>query len=94
MAGPKVVLLDEPSTGIDPRSRKQLFKHLRGMREQTVVLITHRVDEAEDICDKVAVMINGQFKAFGTPSYLKNQLGQGYILRIELASELKRDFVD
>ena len=50
-----------------------------------VLLTTHRMDEAEQLCDRLAIMINGRFVVFGSPNYLKTQYGQGYT--IELTQE-------
>ena len=51
----------------------------------SVLLTTHRMDEAEQLCDRLAIMINGRFVVFGSPNYLKTQYGQGY--SIELVQE-------
>ena len=68
---PRVEFLDEPTTGVDPVSRRALVRMIRRMKKSSVLLTTHRMDEAEQLCDKIAIMINGRFVAYGTPSYLK-----------------------
>lgn len=70
---------------MDPISRKKLLTYLR-RQEVAVVLITQRIDEAEDICDNIAIMSNGKFRDFGPPAYLKNRHGNGYQIKIELYS--------
>jgi len=73
---PKVIFLDEPTTGLDPQSRRNLWDLIRKIRDKgtTVVITTHYMDEAEELCDRVAVMEAGQFIALNTPSVLIDQL--------------------
>eukprot|EP00347_Sterkiella_histriomuscorum_P008930 403343198 len=86
MGDPQIYMLDECSAGMDPISRKRLFNYLRKVDQQTVILITQRIDEAEDICDNIAMMVNGKFKDYGSPGYLKSRHGKGYQIKIELYS--------
>jgi ABC-type multidrug transport system ATPase subunit len=67
MANPRVEFLDEPTTGVDPIARKNLFKLLKQLNNSAILLSTHRMDEAEVLCDKIAIMINGRYVCFGTP---------------------------
>ena len=85
MLCPKVLFLDEPTTGVDPVSRRSLNRMVKKMKMSSVLLTTHRMDEAEQLCDKIAIMINGRFVVFGSPNYLKTQYGHGYT--IELTQE-------
>jgi ABC-type multidrug transport system ATPase subunit len=62
--------LDEPTTGVDPISRKALFNMVKQLNDSAVVLTTHRMDEATQLCDKIAIMINGRFVCYGTPNQL------------------------
>ena len=73
---PKVIFLDEPTTGLDPQSRRNLWDLIRKIRDKgtTVVITTHYMDEAEELCDRVAVMEAGQFIALNTPEALIDQL--------------------
>jgi len=80
---PKIEYLDEPTTGVDPVSRRALVRMIKKMDEASVLLTTHRMDEAEQLCDKIAIMINGRFTVLGTPSYLKAQYGLGYSITIK-----------
>jgi ABC-2 type transport system ATP-binding protein len=70
--GPDVVFLDEPTSGLDPQARRNLWDLLRGINEQgrTVVLTTHYLDEAELLCDRVAIMDRGQLLQLGPPASL------------------------
>ena len=74
---PQLLLLDEPCTGLDPGSRHDLWKVLRGLREasgMTIVLTTHLMDDAEQ-CDRVAILDRGTRVACGTPEELKSRVG-------------------
>ena len=80
VANPKVEFLDEPTTGVDPVSRRSLFKMLKNLQDSSLVLTTHRMDEAESLCDNIAIMVNGRFVVHGSPGHLKDQYGQGYLV--------------
>ncbi len=69
---PKLVLLDEPTTGLDPQSRRQLWERMEGMREKghSIVLTTHSMEEAEAVCDRIAIVDHGRVIAKGTPAIL------------------------
>jgi ABC-2 type transport system ATP-binding protein len=74
---PEVVFLDELTTGLDPRARHAIWDLVRGIREQgtTVFLTTHFMDEAERLCDRVAILDHGRIIALDTPDRLVNQMG-------------------
>ena len=79
--GPKVFFLDEPTTGLDPQARRNLWDLVREVRDRgvTVVMTTHYMDEAELLCDRVAVMDNGKIIALDTPKNLiKDLLKKGF----------------
>lgn len=80
LACPQVEFLDEPTTGVDPVSRRSLFKMLKNLPNCSLILTTHRMDEAESLCDKITIMINGKFVVLGSPGHLKQAYGQGYQL--------------
>ncbi len=74
---PRLVFLDEPSTGLDPQSRANLWDHIRSLRDEhdtTVFLTTHYLDEADALCDRILVIDHGKIVAEGTPSELKAQV--------------------
>jgi ABC-2 type transport system ATP-binding protein len=73
---PRIVFLDEPTTGLDPQSRRNLWDLIRQIRDKgtTVVITTHYMDEAEELCDRVAVMDSGQIIASDTPDRLIDAL--------------------
>lgn len=79
--GPKVFFLDEPTTGLDPQARRNLWKLIEDVRDKgvTVIMTTHYMDEAEILCDRIAVMDNGEIVALDTPQNLiKNLLKKGF----------------
>jgi ABC-2 type transport system ATP-binding protein len=69
---PRLVLLDEPTTGLDPQSRRQLWERIEAIREQGngVVLTTHSMEEAEAVCDRIGIIDHGKIIAIGTPQSL------------------------
>jgi ABC-2 type transport system ATP-binding protein len=80
---PKILFLDEPTTGLDPISRSQLWAQIRLLKElgTTVFLTTHYMEEADALCDRIAIMDHGQIVAQGVPGDLKSCI-QGDILTI------------
>jgi ABC-2 type transport system ATP-binding protein len=98
---PQVLILDEPSTGLDPGARNDLWKHLRAMQAKentTIVLTTHLMDEAEQ-CDRIAILDEGRIVAEGTPDVLRRRIG-GDVITIRtqdpesLAVKIARRFGD
>ena len=79
---PRILFLDEPTTGLDPQSRRQLWDHIRGFRAGggTVLLTTHDMEEAEQLCDRVAIVDHGRILAEGTPAELIGRLHAPNIL--------------
>lgn len=74
--GPKVFFLDEPTTGLDPQARRNLWELIEKVRDRgiSVIMTTHYMDEAEILCDRIAVMDNGEIIALDTPQNLIKQL--------------------
>ena len=72
---PQIAFLDEPTTGLDPQARQAVWGFIRGLKERrhTVVLTTHYMEEAEALCDRVAIIDHGQLIALGTPAELRVQ---------------------
>ncbi len=77
VGNPKILFLDEPTTGLDPQSRRQLWDLIRTFQKNggTVLLTTHYMDEAERLCDRLAIVDHGQIIAEGKPDDLINRLG-------------------
>jgi ABC-2 type transport system ATP-binding protein len=73
---PKIIFLDEPTTGLDPQARRNLWELIRQIRTKgtTVILTTHYLDEAEYLCDRVAIVDSGKIVALNTPDKLIDEL--------------------
>jgi len=85
---PELLFLDEPTTGLDPQSRRQLWDIIRdfGHKGRTVLLTTHYMDEAERLCDRVAIVNAGQVIALGTPRELIAGLGGEHMIEFAIAA--------
>jgi ABC-2 type transport system ATP-binding protein len=83
---PELLFLDEPTTGLDPQSRRQLWDILRSFRSQgrTTLLTTHYMDEAERLCDRVAIVDHGRVIALGSPAELIARLGGEHLIEFAL----------
>ncbi len=80
---PQVLFLDEPTVGLDPVARRAVWEHVRRLRERdgtTVMLTTHYMEEAAELCERVAIMHLGKLVALGTPAELSAQVGPGATL--------------
>jgi ABC-2 type transport system ATP-binding protein len=82
---PRVVFLDEPTTGLDPQSRAHMWDEVRRLRAEgmTVFITTHYLDEADALCDRISIMDNGEIVASGTPTDLKREIS-GDVVRVGL----------
>ncbi len=80
---PSVLFLDEPTVGLDPVARRAVWEHVRELRARfgtTVLLTTHYMEEADELCDGVAILHQGKVAALGSPARLKAQVGEGATL--------------
>ncbi|XP_070191604.1 LOW QUALITY PROTEIN: phospholipid-transporting ATPase ABCA3-like [Littorina saxatilis] len=79
---PAFILLDEPSSGMDPAARRHLWNVLSQVRAsgRTLLLTSHSMDECDALCTRIAIMVNGSMLCLGSPQHLKNKFGQGYTL--------------
>ena len=86
LPSPKVLFLDEPTLGLDVQSRLRIWDHVRGLKERgiTVVLTTNYLDEADQLCDRLAIIDGGRIVALGSPNALKSGLG-GDVVTLTLA---------
>lgn len=81
VGNPKVVFLDEPTTGLDPVNRRFIWSMIQKMKiERAVILTTHSMEEADFLSDRIGVIVEGNFKCIGTPIDLKKTYGGGYLL--------------
>ena len=83
---PELIFLDEPTTGLDPQSRRQLWDVIRDLkgRGRTIILTTHYMDEAERLCDRVAIIDQGKILALGSPADLIARLGGEHVVEFAL----------
>ncbi len=86
---PTLLFLDEPTTGLDPQSRRQLWTLVEQLKAEgrTILLTTHYMDEAERLCDNIAIVDHGQVIALGTPRQLIASLGAEHVIRVSSASD-------
>ncbi|KAL6660903.1 hypothetical protein ACP70R_000287 [Stipagrostis hirtigluma subsp. patula] len=88
IGNPKVVYMDELSTGLDPLSRRDLWNIIkRAKKDCTIILTTHSMEEAEELCDRVGIFIDGNFHCLGTPNELKARYGDTRTLTITTEPE-------
>lgn len=92
---PDIIFLDEPTTGLDPQSRRNFWQLIRDIKQQqkTIVLTTHYMEEAYELCDEIAIMDHGKIIARGTPQHLLAQHFNNVIVRLphrNLATETER----
>lgn len=96
--GPKVFFLDEPTTGLDPQARRHLWDLIKQVRDKgiSVIMTTHYMDEAEILCDRIAIMDNGKIVAIDTPKNLIKQLLDRGFKKIEHVEQanLEDVFID
>ena len=86
VCNPKILFLDEPTTGLDPQSRRQLWDLIRAFQRKggTVLLTTHYMDEAERLCDRLAIVDHGQIIAEGSPPDLIERLGGHHVVEFSV----------
>nr|CAH8833395.1 unnamed protein product [Trichobilharzia regenti] len=87
VGGASVILLDEPTTGVDPYSRRSIWDLiLKARLNKTIILTTHHMDEADILGDRIAIISQGKLKCYGSSLFLKSNYGQGYYLILERGS--------
>ncbi|KAF3817321.1 hypothetical protein GH733_011721 [Mirounga leonina] len=87
LGNPSVVLLDEPSTGVDPEGQQQMWQAIRATfrnTERGALLTTHYMAEAEAVCDRVAIMVSGRLRCIGSIQHLKSKFGKEYLLEMKV----------
>jgi ABC-2 type transport system ATP-binding protein len=81
---PEIVFLDEPTTGLDPKARREVWEVIKGLKGKgkTIILTTHYMEEAEVLSDRVAIMDGGRFIALGGPREIIDRYGTGNIILV------------
>uniref|UniRef100_A0A8C5QZ00 ATP binding cassette subfamily A member 5 n=1 Tax=Leptobrachium leishanense TaxID=445787 RepID=A0A8C5QZ00_9ANUR len=90
LGNPEIVLLDEPSTGMDSKAKQRMWSVIRATfkgKEQAAVLTTHYMEEAEAVCDRVAIMVSGQLRYIGSVQHLKSKFGRHFSLEMKLEAD-------
>jgi len=89
---PAILFLDEPTAGLDPQSRIGLWEIVGALHEtgQTVVLTTHNMEEADQLCDRIGIMDRGRILSLGTPAELKQSIGADTIVTVSSDGDLER----
>ena len=90
IGAPSIQFFDEPSTGLDPYARRCLWDTLQANlrhKSATIILTTHQMTEAESLCNKIGILVNGKFVCLGSVPQLKNRFGSGYRISIKRADE-------
>ncbi len=85
---PSVLFLDEPTLGLDVPTRRKIWDHIESLADVTIFLTTHYMEEAERLCDRVAIMDKGRIIALDSPENLKSRI-EGDVIRIEFEGEIK-----
>ena len=86
---PEIVVLDEPSAGLDPQSRLVLWEYIHSLSKEkgkTIILTTHLMEEADRLSDRIAIMDHGKLLVLDTPESLKKKIGRGDVVEIQLSN--------
>ncbi|XP_038613025.1 ATP-binding cassette sub-family A member 5 [Tachyglossus aculeatus] len=97
LGNPQITLLDEPSTGMDPKAKQHMWRAIRAAfknKKRAAILTTHYMEEADAVCDRVAILVSGQLRCIGTVQHLKSKFGRGYFLEIKLKDCIENLEVD
>jgi ABC-type multidrug transport system ATPase subunit len=87
VGNPSIILLDEPTSGQDPVSRRRLWEEILNLTRQkgrSVLLTSHSMEECEALCTRLAIMVDGKFKCMGSVQHLKTKFGEGYTLTVKI----------
>ena len=88
IGNPPIVLLDEPSTGVDPQAKRFMWTIISNIstlrKKSTVILTTHSMEEAEALCTKIGIMVDGQFKCYGSSQHIKDKYGMGFEIEVKI----------
>ena len=96
LCSPPIVLLDEPSTGMDPEARRFMWSVIHKIstkgKKASVIMTTHSMDEAETLCKRMAIMVNGEFVCLGKAGEIKEKYGYGYEIEVRIKPLSERKF--
>ena len=88
ICNPPIILLDEPSTGMDPEARRHMWKAIYNVslnrKKSSIIMTTHSMEEAESLCKTIGILVNGQFKCLGTSDEIKDTFGYGFEINLQI----------
>ena len=88
ICNPPIILLDEPSTGMDPEARRHMWKAISNIsinrKKSTIIMTTHTMEEVESLSNKIGILVNGEFKCLGTSDEIKDQYGYGFEINLQI----------
>ncbi|CAH0479941.1 unnamed protein product [Peronospora belbahrii] len=87
IGSPKIIFLDEPTTGVDPSSRRKMWDVIASVcaaKESCVILTTHSMEECEALCTRVGILVSGKLKCLGSVEHLKQKFGRGYVVEVKM----------
>jgi len=98
MGNPPVLLLDEPSTGMDPEAKRFMWTVIQNIstkkKKTSVVITTHSMDEAEALAERIGIMVAGKFICLGTAQHLKSKYGEGYEIYVRAVNPTQEEIED
>ncbi|ETO08551.1 ABC(ATP-binding) family transporter [Reticulomyxa filosa] len=95
IGNPPIVFLDEPSSGMDPVSRRHMWDFIsQTMHHRAVILTTHSMEECEALCHRIGIMVLGQLRCLGTAQRLKSRYGKGYQLDMDVDPGVQADLTN
>ena len=93
-ANPKVILLDEPTAGVDPSARRKIWSslsHVRSVRGCCIILTSHSMQECENLCSRISIMVGGRLRCMGSAQQLRARYGQGFTISMKLKRNNQQD---
>lgn len=89
IGNPSIILLDEPTTGMDPATKRHFWDVINKLREngKSIILASHSMEECEALCTRLTVLVNGDFKCLGSVQHLKNKFTNGFELKVKIHAE-------
>jgi ABC-2 type transport system ATP-binding protein len=94
MHDPAILFLDEPTTGLDPQSRRAMWEMLSELnaKGQTILLTTHYMEEADQLCERAAIIDHGKLLALDSPAQLKRSVPGGYLIELQVRGDVPESF--
>jgi ABC-type multidrug transport system ATPase subunit len=94
IGNPKIIFFDEPTTGMDPVSRRAVWELMQDLKkDKTIILTTHAMEEADILADRIAVVVDGKLKCVGSPLNLKNTYGDGYRITMVCQTGMEQEVI-